>query len=121
MLSTNPELVLRLTQGDREIARTTLTKEGTGMLGEYRVKLIGVSKWSKLIIVDVTGMPLIFTGFAIIMLGGLLQYLTPPRELIAIRQQDDNYMVYWKAAAFRDFFVDERDEVVTALNKETAP
>ena len=91
------------------------------MLGGYRVQLNEVGRWSKLIIVDNTGMPLIFAGFAIIMLGGLLQYLTPPRELIAVRQQDGHYMVYWKAAAFRDFFVDERDEVATALQKETAP
>lgn len=121
MTSTNPELVLRFTQGDREIARTTLTKGVSGMLGGYRVQLNDVGRWSKLIIVDTTGMPLIFAGFAIIMLGGLLQYLTPPRELIAVRQQDGHYMVYWKAAAFRDFFVDERDEVATALQKETAP
>lgn len=120
MDSMNPELVLRFTNGKKEIARTSLTKGTSGMLGEYRVQLNEVKRWSKLIIVDSTGMPLIFTGFAVMMLGGLLQYLTPPRELIAVRQQDDRYMVYWKAAAFRDFFVDERDEVAMELNKEIA-
>jgi len=119
MLSSNPELVLRLTRGEKEIARTTLTKGSSGMLGEYRVQLGKVGTWSKLIFVDSAGMPLIFTGFAIVMLGGLLQYLTPPRELIAVRQQNDLYLVYWKAAAFRDFFVDERDEVARALQKGT--
>ncbi len=121
MLSTNPDLVLRLTQGNKEIARTTLAMGGSGNLGEYRVQLNGMSRWSKLIIVDITGMSLIFTGFAIIMLGGILQYLTPPRELLAIRQKDDQYMVYWKAVAFRDFFEDERDDVANALKKEIAP
>ena len=29
-------------------------------------------------------------------------------------------MVYWKAVAFRDFFEVERDEISTALQKETA-
>ncbi len=120
LLSTNPEVVLRFTQGGREIARTALTKGGAGTLGEYQVRLDGVKRWSKLIIVDNSGMPLIFTGFAIIMLGGLLQYLTPPRELIAIRQ-DGAFTVFWKAAAFKDFYPDERDEVALALQKETAP
>ncbi len=119
MNSFNPELVLRFTQGGREVARTSLTKGGSGVLGEYRVQLNEVKRWSKLIIVDSTGMPLIFAGFAIIMLGGLLQYLLPPRELIAARQQDGRYMVYWKPVAFRDFFVDERDELASALQKET--
>jgi cytochrome c biogenesis protein ResB len=120
MDSTNPELTLRLTRGSREIARTTLIKGGSGMLGEYRVQLNEVAKWSKLIVVDSTGIALIFTGFAIIMLGGLLQYLAPPRELIAVKQQDDLYVVYWKAAAFRDFFLDEREDVAMALQRETA-
>ncbi|MSN25395.1 MAG: hypothetical protein GJV46_05925 [Geobacter sp.] len=120
MLGSNPELVLRLTRGEKEIARTSLTMGSSGMLGEYRVQLDKVATWSKLIFVDSTGMPLIFAGFAIVMLGSLLQYLTPPRELIAVRQQNDHYLVYWKAAAFRDFFVEERDEVVRALQKGTA-
>jgi len=120
MLSRNPELVLRLTEGEREVARTSLVMGGSGTLGEYRVHLHAVNRWAKLIFVDTTGMPLVFTGFAIIMLGGLLQYLAPPRELIAIRQQDDRYMVYWKAVAFRDFFVDERVGVAAALKKEEA-
>jgi hypothetical protein len=119
MSSSLPELTLRFTLENKEIARTTLTPGGTGMLGEYRVQLNGVGRWSKLIIVETTGMPLIFAGFGITMLGGLLQYLAPPRELIAIRQQDGHYMVYWKAAAFREFFVNERDEVKLALQKET--
>lgn len=116
MLSRNPELVLRLTRGDREVARTSLVKGGEGSLGEYRVRLLAVNRWAKLIFVDTTGMPLVFAGFAIIMLGGLLHYLAPPRELIAIRQQDGLCMVYWKAAAFREFFMDERDEAAAALN-----
>lgn len=120
MSSLQPELTLRFTREGKEIARTTLTPGETGMLDEFKVQLTGVGRWSKLIIVETTGMPLIFTGFVIIMLGGLLQYLAPPRELIAIRQQDDKYMVYWKAASFREFFDDERNEAAAALQKETA-
>jgi len=118
LVSDNPELILRATQGGREVTRTTLTTNKSGVLGEYRAQLKGVSRWAKLIVVDSSGMPLVFTGFAIIMLGGLLQYLIPPRELIAFRQNDDLYLVYWKAAAFRNFFMDERDEIAAALRTE---
>jgi cytochrome c biogenesis protein ResB len=117
MLSTNPELTLRITDGKKEVARTTLTRGSSGMLGDYRVELNEVEKWAKLIIVDIGGMPVIFAGFAIIMLGGLLHYMTPPRELVGIRQQDGHYRVYWKATSFKDFFLDERDEMATKLQK----
>ena len=120
MLSSNPELVLRLTQGSREVARATLIKGKSAMLGENRVQLNGVARWSKLIFVDNSGMPLIFSGFAIIMLGGLFQYLTPPRELIGIRQSNGLYRVYWKAPFFREFFMEERDGMATELQKGIA-
>jgi len=117
MLSTNPELFLRMLDGGRETARTSLTRGVTANLGEYRVKFDRVEKWSKLIIVDITGISAIFAGFAIIMLGGLIHYMAPPRELIGIRQQDGNYNIYWKAVYFRDFFVEERDQMITNFNE----
>jgi len=118
MTSTNPELFLRLTQGGKEIAQASLTKGRSGELGEYQVQLNKVSRWSKLIVVDSSGMPLVFTGFGIIMIGGLIHYSMPPRELIAVRQQHGSFTVFWKAASFREFFMDERDKVATALKKE---
>lgn len=120
MQSMNPELVLRLTKGNWEVARTALREGGSGMLGDYRVQLNGVRRWAKLVIVESRGMPLVFTGFAIIMLGGLMHYMTPPRELVGIRQRDGSYRVYWKALSFREFFVEERDEVAEALRKGSA-
>lgn len=120
MQSANPEFTVRLLDREKEVARTTLSPGGSGMLGEYRVHLTGVEKWAKLLIVDITGMSVIFAGFTIIMLGGLIHYATPPRELIGIRQQDGEYRVFWKASSFKDFFLDERDEVVTALQKGEA-
>jgi hypothetical protein len=114
----NPELTLRATRGGAEVARTTLTKGASGAFGAYQAHLNGVSRWAKLIIVDCSGMPLVFTGFAVIMLGGLLQYLAPPRELIAVRQQHDRYTVFWKATSFREFFIEERDIITAGLEKE---
>ncbi len=120
MTGSNPELTLRASQGGREVARTTLISGTSGTLGDYRVQLNGVSKWAKLIIVDTHGMPLVFTGFAIIMIGGLLLYLMPPRELIAVREKHNCYTVFWKAASFRDFFVEERDGLTTEFERVTA-
>jgi cytochrome c biogenesis protein len=118
MSGSTPLLVMRLVNKEQEISRASLTPGSSALLGDYRVRLLAVEKWSKLIFVDISGMPVIFIGFAIIMLGGLIHYMTPPRELIAIRQPDSSYRVYWKAASFREFFMEERDGLATALNKE---
>lgn len=120
MLSNNPELTLRVTDGSLEKARTTLTKGGHGMLGEYRVELLGMQKWSKLIFVDIKGMPLIFAGFAIIMLGGLLHYMSPPRELIGVMNHDGTCRVYWKAISFREFYQEEHDQLQAMLTRGEA-
>jgi hypothetical protein len=54
------------------------------------------------------------------MLGGLIHYMTPPRELIGILQLDRSYRVYWKASTFREFFRDERDAIQRELNRENS-
>jgi hypothetical protein len=118
MSSVNPELVLRFTEGGKEIARTTLRPGGSGRLGDFLVHLLRVEKWSKLIIVDIYGISVIFAGFGIIILGALLLYMTPPRELVALRQEDGTYRVYWKAPSFRDFYLEERDALASSLGKE---
>jgi len=117
MTGATPLLVMRLIDRGREISRVSLTPGGSALLGDYRVRLLGVEKWAKLIFVDIGGIPVIFAGFAVIMLGGLVHYMAPPRELIAVRQEDGTYRVWWKAPAFREFFVDERDELTEALRK----
>jgi cytochrome c biogenesis protein len=118
MLSANPQLVVRMLAGGKEIARTALTRGSSGVLGEYRVRLVKVEKWAKLIMVDLSGMSAVFAGFAIIMLGGLIHYMTPPRELIAIKQSDGMYRVYWNAVAFKDFYGEERDDIARDLKRE---
>lgn len=118
MLTGTPELTIRMLDGKREVGRTIVPPGRSIPLGEYSLRLVETEKWAKLIIVDNSGMPVVFTGFAIIMLGGLLHYLLPPRELIAIRQQDGSYRVRWKATSFADFFAEERDMLATKLRGE---
>jgi cytochrome c biogenesis protein ResB len=117
MLNGSPQLTIRMLDGKRELARTALPPGRSVPLGEYRLRLVEAEKWAKLIIVDNRGMPVVFAGFAIIMLGGLLHYLLPPRELIGIRQQDGSYRVSWKATSFADFFAEERDRLATKLRE----
>jgi hypothetical protein len=118
MLGTTPQLTIRMLDGKREIGRTVVPPGQSIPLGGYMLRLVGTEKWAKLIIADNSGMPMVFSGFAIIMLGGLLHYLLPPRELIGIRQQADTYRVMWKATNFADFFAEEREMIAKQLQEE---
>jgi hypothetical protein len=118
MSSANPQLVMRMLDGSTEIARAAMTLGSTARLGDYRLQLVKVEKWAKLIMVDISGMSAVFAGFAVIMLGGVLCYMTPPRELIGVMQADGTYRVHWRASAFKDFYLDERDGISEELKRE---
>jgi hypothetical protein len=109
---------MRFLHRGQAVAQTALKRESSAVLGEYSVRLVGIEKWSKLIFVDISGMPMIFAGFGIIILGGLIQYMTPPRELIGICQSDKRYQVFWRGVAFVDFYHEERDKLAMELNRE---
>ena len=119
MNSPNRLLVLRLMEKEREIARVSLKPGESGVLGDVRVRLVGVEKWSSLIFVNVTGMPVIFFGFCIMVLGGLIHYCTPPREFIIDRSGDACFLS-WKASRFGEFYRDEYRSIITAIEAENA-
>jgi hypothetical protein len=117
-VGTTPQLTIRMLDGKREIGRTVVPPGRAIPLGGYMVRLVSTEKWAKLIIVDNSGMPMVFAGFAIIMLGGLLHYLLPPRELIGTLRQAGTYRVIWNAPNFADFFAEEREMIATKLREE---
>jgi len=115
MTSPNRLLVLRFMEKGREISRVSLTQGKSGVLGDMRVRLVGVEKWSSLIFVNVTGMPLIFFGFCIMVLGGVMHYCTPPREFL-IGRSGDGFLLSWKAARFKEFYQDEYQSIITTVD-----
>lgn len=119
MDSPNRQLVLRLTDRGREIARLSLLPGESGNLGDLRVSLAGTKKWSSLIFVNVAGMPAIFFGFFIMVLGGLIHYCAPPREFL-IDRTGSGYDISWKAARFGEFYQDEYRSIVATINAGSA-
>jgi cytochrome c biogenesis protein len=115
MASNNPVLVMRLLDDNRELSRVSLKIGESGSLGDMKVRLDRTEKWSKLIFVKLTGMPLIFLGFLIVVVGSVLHYMAVPREVIA-SEQVDGYSVTWRAARFADFYLDEYGEIMRKLD-----
>lgn len=112
--SSNPLLVLRLLDGDRELSRVSLKIGESGSLGDLKVRLDRAEKWSKLIFVNISGMPLVFFGFLIVIIGSVLHYMAVPREIIASKLAD-GYSVIWHSARFVDFYQDEHGEIMIKL------
>ncbi|HEY6837499.1 MAG TPA: cytochrome C biogenesis protein ResB, partial [Geobacteraceae bacterium] len=114
MASPDKLLVLRLVDRGRETARVSLSPGQSGMLGGMNVRLVGVEKWTGLIFVNMPGMGWVFFGFSIIVLGVILQYCTPPRELYAQRGAD-GLRLSWKATRFSEFYEDEYRSIIAAV------
>lgn len=114
IVSEEPLLVLRLMDGDRVVGERSLRKGESGVLGPYAVKLVKSSRWGGLIFADITGMSGIFLGFSIIILGGALNYFTPPREFRAVKTET-GFLVAWKGTRFEEFYMEEREGVMAAL------
>ncbi len=113
----NSQLIMRLMGGNGEQARITLPAGRSGQLGDYRVRLIAVDRWAKLIFADLHGMEVVFAGFALMMVGALLGYTMPPRELVIVGLAEGRHEVFWKATKFPEFYVDERDLLVGELRE----
>lgn len=116
MISENPLLVLRLVDNKRLIGEVSLKKGESSTLGPYTVQLAGVSKWTGLIFLDITGMSGIFFGFFLIILGGCLNYITPPREFYC-RKIDNKFILTWRAAKFEHLYLEEYKRAVEGLKR----
>lgn len=110
MISENPLLVMRLIEGGEIIGEASLIKGAEGTLGHYKVNLVEILDWAGVIFVKHTGMPGIFLGFFIIIVGSMLYYFTPPREFY-ITKRNGGIAVAWKAVRFEDFYKDEYEKI----------
>lgn len=114
MNSMNPLLVMRLMDREQIAGEVSLKQGESGALGPYNAKLVGVSRWAGLIFVDLTGMPGIFFGFFIIILGGGLTYFFPPREFL-VRKEEEGFSLSWRAARFEGFYQEEFKKISDVL------
>lgn len=113
MLSANPLLIMRLVDRDMVIGKVSLKNGESGQLGPYTATVVGVTRWAGMIFVDITGMPGIFLGFFIIIIGGGLTYFMPPREFY-LKKEDGGFSITWKATRFEGFYKGEYEKVSSA-------
>ncbi|GFO60523.1 cytochrome c biogenesis protein ResB [Geomonas silvestris] len=117
LTSSNPLLFLRLMEGKRELARVSLKTGESGTLGEVRVRLVQSVKWTKLIMVRIAGIEVIFLGFFVICLGAALNYFVVPREITA-EKSPGGYRIGWRAARFPEFYADEYRDIIEEVRQQ---
>lgn len=116
----DPELTLRLDAGGREVGRLPLKPGEEGIIGPYRLKLVKFGRWTSLIFVRLSGIAGIFAGFGIIAIGGVLNYFTPPREIVLRQSAEGTVQVLWRPGRFGSFHEDEFDRIAGALAGKNA-
>ncbi len=103
----NPLLMLRLDCRGEEMGQFPIKVGEDGSIGPYKFHLLAFAPWSRLIVVNLSGMPGIFLGFFIICLGGVLHYFTTPREAWVCNTTAGETGICWRATKFAGFYREE--------------
>lgn len=112
LLPKNPVLTLRLFEGDTLVGESAFMMNGRGRLGPYAVALLDVSMWTDVLFDGSRGIPGIFAGFFLLLLGGGLGYFVIPREVLLVKG-GEGYSVSWRASRFADFYREEGDRILS--------
>lgn len=106
LVSDSPLLVLRLMDDQTILGELSLTRGESGRLGPYAARLVAVKRWAVFDCVETTGMPGVFVGFFVIVLGSALNYGTIPREFHC-RQGEQGYLLTWQGSRFQHLYQGE--------------
>jgi hypothetical protein len=98
----DPQLILRLTDGDSIVAETQLEKGGINLLGPYMVSCTDYRLWSDIILDGSRGVSGIFAGFFLILAGGGLAYFVVPVEVAVYNKELGGCRLVWHGGRFAD-------------------
>ena len=113
----NPLLVLRVDGAAGPLGEAALRPGTSAEIGPYRLRLDKVSVWARVFFVNVTGIAGVFAGFAVIALGAVLHYFTPPREAALADTGRGTTRLAWRAARFADFYTEEYEAIRAAVTR----
>jgi hypothetical protein len=112
LLPKDPQLVLRLVEGEQILGEATLQEGNAGRLGPWTVRLARVGWWTDLLFEGSLGTTGIFAGFAVLLLGSALTFFAVPREVI-VRARSGGSAVQWRGTRFTDLYQEERERVLS--------
>jgi len=113
----NPQLVLRLQDGDAVLAEVTLLAGESARLGPYQVRLASVGWWTIFLLEGSLGTAGIFTGFALLLAGGAVTFASSPREAI-VEDTPTGCTVAWRPGRFVEFHREEGERLLSRCRGE---
>ena len=113
----NPQLVLRLLDGDAVVAEATLLRGEAAALGPYQVRLAAVGWWTVLLLEGSLGTVGIFSGFALLLAGGAVTFASSPREAI-VEDTPAGCTVAWRPGRFMEFHREEGERLLSRCRGE---
>jgi len=119
MAPDDPQLVLRLYDGDRVVGEAALLAGQAGRLGPYDVRFAFVSWWTDILFEGSLGTVGIFTGFALLMCGGALTFFAVPREAV-VRDGAAGCTVSFRSTRFPELYREERARILARCKGEVA-
>lgn len=111
LLSDDPQLVLRLQDGDLLLGEATLQEGQVASLGPLSVQLLGVDWWTEILFEGSLGTSGIFAGFGVLLVGAALIFFVVPREVI-VRSGAEGTTVQWRSTRFPEMYREEGDRIV---------
>lgn len=106
-----PRLTLRLLRQGRQIGEASLTEGDAAKIGAWSVSLDGVRRWAVLTIDQSRGYGLLFSSFFVVFAGGVLLYVSVPRELTVYRREDGSVWADWYVPRFHELYRSELDSL----------
>lgn len=111
LLPKDPQLVLRLYEGERLVDEATLQEGQAARVGPLQVRLARVGWWTEILLEGSVGTSGIFAGFAVLLLGGALTFFAVPREVI-VQTMPDGCAIRWSTTRFDEMYREERARIL---------
>jgi len=117
LLSDDPQLVLRLQEGERVLGEATLQAGQEARLGPWDVRLVRAGWWTELLFEGSRGVGGIFTGFFLLVAGAGLVFFLAPREVV-LRATPGGCTVRWRCARFPEMYRLEGERLLARCTRE---
>lgn len=96
-----PEVVARFVERGQPSKSESLPIGESVQVGTARVTLVDAPRWTRLILVQSKGIPALFAGFLLVVIGSTLYYTSAPRE-VYVREDEAGSVLTWRSLRYRD-------------------
>ena len=117
----NPKLLLTITQNGTTVFNGTLSPNDTINVAGNTMLFSGIRQWSGFIVTESYGVPFVFVGFGMMLVGLFFIYFLPMKEIFFSIERNEEYLKiisYGYTRREKALFADEFREIMEELYLE---